>query len=165
MDTPRSGTPSGHVTAEQIDAMMLAAQALAGVIARSVAGVEHVVTLPQLRVLVLIASRGTLNLNALAQAMGVHPSNATRACDRLVAAGLLHRRESATDRRHLALELTAEGRQLIESLTAARRAAIADVLEQVPVSRRGRLTTAMRTFGQGAGEAAIDDAWKLGWTS
>ena len=53
--------------------------------------VEDTVTLTQFRALVIIASRGPLHLAALADAMGVHPSNATRACDRLVAAGLLDR--------------------------------------------------------------------------
>jgi len=58
---------------------MLAAHALAGITAQSVAEVEDQVTPPQLRVLVLIAGPGPLNLNTLARALGVHPSNATRA--------------------------------------------------------------------------------------
>src|SRR5690348_15189152 len=73
---------------EEIDAIMLAVQALVGVAAQSVTEVEDRVTVPQLRVLVLVASRGTMNLNTLAETMGVHPSNASRACDRLVAGGL-----------------------------------------------------------------------------
>ena len=84
-------------TAEQVDAIMLALQALVGVAAQSVTEVEDRVTLPQLRVLVLVASRGSLNLNAVAEAMEVHPSNASRSVDRLVAAGLLRRTESIKD--------------------------------------------------------------------
>ena len=57
---------------------------------------EDTVTLTQFRALVIIASRGPLHLAALADAMRVHPSNATRACDRLVAAGL---RTAGTTRR------------------------------------------------------------------
>ncbi len=142
---------------------MLAVQALVGVAAQSVAEVEDRVTLPQLRALVLIASRGKLNLNALAEAMDVHPSNASRSCDRLVAAGLLFRRESTLDRRHLVLELTEEGGKLIETLIEHRREAIAAVLERVPQGRRRALVNAMRTFGQAAGESPPGDAWKLGW--
>ena len=154
--------PAG-VTEEQVDAIMLAAQALAGVTAQSVAEVEELVTLPQLRVLVLIASRGALNLNALAQAMGIHPSNATRACDRLVAAGLLRRRESSVDRRNLVLGLTDDGQQLVDAMVQRRRRAIAGVLEQVSPTRRRGLAAAMRTFGLAAGEAPARNAWKLGW--
>ena len=156
------GAPAG-VTEEQVSAVLLAAQALAGVTAQSVAEVEDLVTLPQLRVLVLVASRGALNLNALAKTMGIHPSNATRACDRLVAAGLLRRRESSVDRRNLVLSLTDEGQQLVDAVVRRRRQAIADVLEQVPSGRRRALAAAMRTFGLAAGEVVARDAWKLGW--
>ena len=143
--------------------MMQAARALIGIAAQSVAEVEDQVTLPQLRVLVLIESRGTLNLNRLAEAMGIHPSNATRACDRLVAAGLLLRRESTTDRRNLVLELTDRGKDLVDSVIAHRRAAVADVLSRVPERRRRGLETAMSDFANGAGESFTDNAWKLGW--
>ena len=151
------------VTEEQIDAVMLAAQALIGVTSQSVAEVEELVTLPQLRVLVLVAARGSLNLQALAQAMGVHPSNATRACDRLVAAGLLRRGESSLDRRNLVLGLTDEGQQLVDGMMHRRRRAVAEVLERVPAARRRALAGAMRTFGLAAGELPAGDAWKLGW--
>lgn len=155
--------PAG-VTEEQVDAIMLAAQALVGVAAQSMAEVEDLVTLPQLRVLVLVASRGTLNLNALALAMGIHPSNATRTCDRLVAAGLLRRSESSIDRRNLVLSLTGDGQQLVNTMVERRRRAIAGVLEQVPATRRRALVAAMRTFGVAAGEAPAGNAWKLGWS-
>src|SRR5665647_150809 len=108
MGTRAQGTGTGTVTSEQVDAMMLALQALVGLAAQSVTQVEDRVTLPQLRILVLIASRGTMNLNALAEAMDIHPSNASRSCDRLVAAGLIRRTESSVDRRNLVLELTEE---------------------------------------------------------
>jgi DNA-binding MarR family transcriptional regulator len=163
MGTRAQGTGTGTVTSEQVDAMMLALQALVGLAAQSVTQVEDRVTLPQLRVLVLIASRGTMNLNALAEAMDIHPSNASRSCDRLVAAGLIRRTESSVDRRNLVLELTEEGRGLIDVLMERRRAAIAAVLERVPERRRRALVSAMRTFGQVADKGSAGDAWKLGW--
>jgi DNA-binding MarR family transcriptional regulator len=150
---------------EEIDAIMLGVQALVGVAAQSVTEVEDRVTVPQLRVLVLVASRGTMNLNTLAETMGVHPSNASRACDRLVAGGLLRRTESSLDRRNLVLELTDDGRQLIEVLVEHRRAAIAQVLERVPTGRRRAVARALGTFGSAAGEEPAGQAWKLGWHS
>lgn len=151
------------VSQEQVDAVMLAAQALVGVTARSVEEIEDRISLAQLRVLMLVASRGRLNLNTLARAMGVHPSNATRACDRLVTAGLLRRVESRVDRRNLDLGLTVEGQRLIDSVVARRGAAVAEVLARVPSSRRPGVAAAMRRFGVAAGEAPAQDAWRLGW--
>lgn len=147
---------------EQVDAMMLAARALMGIAAFSVAEVEDQVTLPQLRVLVLIETRGPVNLNTLAGEMGVHPSNATRACDRLVAAGYLRRRESDTDRRNLVLELTDNGQVLVESVTSNRRAAIATALAQIPDSRRRGLAKAMLAFAAAVDEPA-ESTWQVGW--
>lgn len=142
---------------------MLAAQVLVGVTAQSVSAVEDVVTLPQLRVLVMIASRGPLNLNAVAQAMGVHPSNATRACDRLVNAGLLDRRDSPADRRNVSLDLTPAGRELVATMVAHRRAAIAGVLQRMTETRRRALVPALRAFAAAAGEGPVAEAWTMGW--
>ena len=99
--------------------MLAASRVLVGVAARSLAAVEDTVTLTQFRALVIIASRGPLHLAALAEDMGVHPSNATRACDRLVAAGLLDRRDNPADRRHLLLTLTPAGRELVDGVMAS----------------------------------------------
>jgi DNA-binding MarR family transcriptional regulator len=163
MATTDGRAGAGAVTAEQVDAIMLGVQALVGVAARSVAEVEDRVTLPQLRVLMLIASHGTMNLNALAQAMDIHPSNASRYCDRLMVGGLIRRTESSIDRRNLVLELTDDGRHLVEELIEHRRKAVRTVLEHVPESRRRGLVSAMRTFGQVAGEVDAGEAWRLGW--
>lgn len=152
------------VTAEQVDAVMVSAQALIGVVAQSVIEVEDRVTLPQLRVLVLVASRGTMNLSAVAAALDVHPSNATRACARLTKAGLLTRQASTIDRRNYLVSLTADGHALIDTLVEHRRQAITAVLERVPSRRRGALVSAVRTFSQAAGESSADEAAKLGWT-
>ncbi len=153
------------MSSEQVDAVMLAAQALVGVAAQAVAEAEDRVTLPQLRVLVLIAGHGRMNLNALAAAVDVHPSNASRACDRLVQAGYLSRTESTIDRRNLILELTDDGRELIDELLDHRRTAIAGILEKLSESRRRALAGAMRSFAQAAGEVPVESAWKLGWRS
>lgn len=157
------GRTATSPTITQVDAVMLAAQVLVGVTARSVADVEELVTLPQLRVLVMISGRGPLNLNAVAKGMGVHPSNATRACDRLVNAGLLDRRDSAADRRNLSLELTAAGHRLVASVVQGRRDAITEVLTRIPDSRRRALVSALRYLAVAAGEEAAGSASRLGW--
>jgi DNA-binding MarR family transcriptional regulator len=151
--------------ADDVEATMLAARALVAISAESLASVDDVVTPPQLRVLVMIASRGPLNLGAVARGLGVHPSNATRTCDRLVAAGLLDRRDDPADRRNLQLQLTEEGRRLVDGVMDRRRRAIADVLERMPALQRTALVPVLNTFAEAAGEVDDQFLWELGWTT
>jgi DNA-binding MarR family transcriptional regulator len=144
---------------------MLAARAIIAITARSVAALDAQVTLPQLRVLVMVASRGPLNLGAVANGLGVHASNATRVCDRLVGGGFLTRRDDPSDRRNLLLELTTGGRELVDTMNANRRSQIEAVLSQMPPSRRGGLSPRLRAFAEAAGELPDTDAWALGWTT
>ncbi|MCZ2401968.1 MarR family transcriptional regulator [Paenarthrobacter sp. Z7-10] len=136
---------------------MDAASALLAVVAQSVAEVEDVVTSPQLRVLVLIAARGPQNLGAVAADLGVHPSNATRLCDRLVAGGLIERREDPQDRRFLKLLLSEQGRRLVDQVMSHRREAIAAVIERLPAATRSSLASAMGAFARAANEPGSDD--------
>jgi len=152
-------------TPHEIDAVMFAARVFVAVAAQSVASVEDRVTLPQLRVLVMIASRGPQNLAAVAQALGVHPSNATRRCDKLVEAGLIHRSDDPADRRNLILRLTPSGRVLVQQMAEHRRGAIEDVLGKMPAALRGDLVPALLAFAQAAGEVPPSQAWALGWTT
>lgn len=136
---------------------MRAARNFAGVIAGSVAQADEV-TLPQLRVLVLAsrrqASKGrALSNTDVAAALHVHLSNGTRICDRLVAAGLLHRQESKADRRRVELTLTAKGDELVASVMDHRRAALVAILEQLPPETHAALTSALDLFSAAA-EAA-----------
>jgi len=76
----------------------------------------------------------------------VHPSNATRTCDRLVSAGLLDRRDDPNDRRQLQLTLTRKGQRMVESVLEHRRAAIERVMAQMAPASAARLGTALRDF-------------------
>ncbi|WP_022909313.1 MULTISPECIES: MarR family winged helix-turn-helix transcriptional regulator [Aestuariimicrobium] len=147
----------------QVEAVMRAADVLLRVAARSVIEVEDRVTSPQLRVLVLIALHGPQNLGAVARELGVHASNATRTCDRLVAADLLSRRQEPTDRRYLKLDLTAQGRALVDSVLGHRRTAIADVIERIPSPEQESVARAMQVFADaGGGEGSEDGRFALG---
>lgn len=160
-----AGRTEGAIGGDDVEAVMVATRVLVAVSAQSVAAVDDVVTLPQLRVLVMVASRGGLNLGAVAAGLGVHPSNATRAVERLVVAGLLDRRDDPTDRRHLVLDLSEDGRALVDRVMDERRAAIAAILERMPPSRRRALVPVLRSFAAAAGEVPDGAVWSLGWTS
>lgn len=133
-----------------VEAVMHATQRLVAITAQAMADVEDVVTLPQFRVLVMVATAGSLNLRSVAAELKVHPSNATRTCDRLVSGGLLSRRENPEDRRQSLLTLTDAGRRLIDSVLDRRRTAIGEVLARLPEERRAGLAAHLDAFTEAA---------------
>ncbi len=140
--------------AEQVEAVMRASRVLVGVIAASVEEVGSAVTVPQLRVLVMAADHSPLTLGNVAEGLGVHPSNATRTCDRLVGAGLLNRRDDPHDRRQLQLTLTRKGTRMVESVLEHRRAAIERVMVQMDPTAATLLGAGLQEFVAAAGERA-----------
>ena len=168
----KDGDTLGSMTEEwdpafgnEVDAVLAASRVLVGVAARSLAPVEDTVTLTQFRALVIIASRGPLHLAALADAMGVHPSNATRTCDRLVADGLADRRDNPADRRHLLLTLTDAGRELVDGVMRRRRVAIGQILRSMSPGDRTQLAVMLTRFAAAGGEPEDMDLWSVGWTT
>lgn len=156
MNAPERLRDSGRM-AEQVDAVLRASRALVGIAATSLAAVEDVVTVPQWRVLVLVHTRGPMNLASVAAELGVNPSNASRTCDRLTRSGLLNRREAEIDRRNVTLTLTPAGRRLVQKVTRQRRTAIEKVLVTMSAADRDRLSDALEIFAQAAGEIPADD--------
>jgi DNA-binding MarR family transcriptional regulator len=159
---------AGQITADRslasdVEVVLAASRVLVGVAAQALAPTAEVLSVPQLRALMILATRGPMTLTTLAGAMAVHPSNATRACDRLVAAGLLDRRDNPGDRRHLRLELTTAGRTLIDDVVARRREAVATILERMTPAHRRALSRALAHFAAAGGEPEPGDLGTLGW--
>lgn len=142
---------------------MSASRALVGIVAASVSEVEDRVSIPQLRVLVLVGTRGPLGLAVVADELGVDPSNASRTVDKLIKLGLLDRRDAPEDRRKLALTLTPSGTDLVQTVTDHRRDAISAVLKRLSASQRDDLAVALDAFAVAAGEPITDDALTLLW--
>ncbi len=136
----------------ELDLIVRVARVFAAVTAESIAQAGPSVTLPQLRVLVLVSEAASASNTAVADALGIHFSNASRICDRLVQAGLLHRRDAPANRRQVELTVTAAGAQLLESVTSYRRAALSDILAGIAPEDRGTLATAFEIFAE-SGEA------------
>jgi DNA-binding MarR family transcriptional regulator len=78
-------------------------------------------------------------IDSLTNPLGLTHSAAVRVVDRLVGAGLARRKPGA-DRRAVAVELTAEGRQAAERARAARTGALEDALAMLEPSERAELT-------------------------
>jgi DNA-binding MarR family transcriptional regulator len=150
---------------ELVTAVLTASRVLVGVSARSLAGVEDVVTVTQFRTLIVLDTHGQLNLNALAGLLDVTPSTALRMIDRLLVADLVTRRDNPADRREVLLGLTKTGKRIVDKVTARRRAEIATIVGAMPQSQRAGLIKALRAFAAAAGEQQPrpDTPANLGW--
>jgi DNA-binding MarR family transcriptional regulator len=163
--TPGAGAGTGrHDDNAQLDAaadpelddfvtvLLTASRALLGVTARSLADVDDMVTVPQFRTLVVLQAHGASRLNTLADRLQVQPSTALRSVDRLITNELVTRHENAQDRREVVIDLTPRGRQLVETVTTARRKAIAGIAQAIPPGQLGHLIEALTAFAIAAGE-------------
>jgi DNA-binding MarR family transcriptional regulator len=153
------------VSATDADQVLAACRLLVSISVQSANAVEDEVTLPQLRMLVALASQGTTTLSALAAATGQHLSNASRACDRMVASGWVTRNDHPADRRRLQISLTPAGRRIVTRVSEARRRMIMPILRRMPASRRAQLVAALTEFAEAGGEPTATDLWSLGWTT
>jgi DNA-binding MarR family transcriptional regulator len=141
-----------------ISPLMFASRAILAAAVRALESVDHSVSVPQMRVLVLLWTGEPLNLSAVAERLGVNASNASRTCDRLVAAGLVSRTEGALDRRHVALTLTRHGRNIVERLMERRERELGTIVSRMTDPDREHLMNALTPFNH----AARDDLWPNG---
>lgn len=132
---------------------MVASGVVIAAAVRSVASVRRDLTMSQLRVLVVLDQSGPTHLSDVAGRLGVNPSTASRACDRLVGAGLVDRRPDPGDRRRISLYLSPAGRRLVRRVLAVRERLLADIVSRMDTDDRERLMTALRSFN----DAARDD--------
>ncbi|HET7358324.1 MAG TPA: MarR family transcriptional regulator [Nocardioidaceae bacterium] len=146
--TAPDGEDRGHD--DDATAVLAGTQVIGSLIAESISQVEQEVTMPQLRVLMLAATQAPLNLLTVAADLGVHPSNATRTCDRLVRAGLLDRRTSERDRRHLAMTLTPAGHRLVDQVLGHRRRQVERALDKMSPEDRAALVRSLAALAEAA---------------
>ena len=132
--------------------------AVALVAALDPAGFDSVarVSPTQLRVLALLR-HSAVNVNGLAEVMGVGASSASRLSDRLEALGFVERVTDPRDRREVQLQLTTAARELLDELTAYRRTALLKILDRMPESARDELVRSLAEFAAAGarGTAAV----------
>lgn len=137
---------------------MATSKVLTAVVSRSLATTGSSVTTPQLRVLVMLSSHGPVNLTAVALALGVNASNASRTCDQLVTGRLVVRREDPDDRRHIVLTLSPSGAALVEKLMAHRRTLFTAIVDCMGSKDRASLVRGLEAFLRAADTlSAADD--------
>jgi DNA-binding MarR family transcriptional regulator len=154
---------SDRDSAERVtSALLRASQVLVAIATRSLDDLEDEVTLPQYRALVVLATRGPLNLTELAAGVGVHASTASRMCNRLVALGLVRRERSAASGREITLVLTESSHRVIQRVLERRRNEMRRVVENVPPAQQASIVEALTTFSNAADEPAVEP-WTWGW--
>jgi DNA-binding MarR family transcriptional regulator len=139
--------PDGDV---DVAALMDTTRVITAVVAHSLATLNATVSVPQLRVLVMVAAQGPMNLSAVAEGLGVNASNASRTCERLVAAGLLDRRPDERDRRSVALSLTSRGRRLVDTVVRQRQALLEQIVGRMSAEQRQQLSSSLGAFVEAA---------------
>ncbi|MBK5239452.1 MAG: MarR family transcriptional regulator [Actinomycetales bacterium] len=154
--------PDEDLDARAADAALTASRALMGVVARSVASVLEIVTLPQFRVLVVLESRGPLRMGVLGEAIGVFPSTLSRTIDRIVEAGWVKRTTGPASRREILIELTPAGQNLVTHALEQRRDNIAEILSVLSPDQKVAIVTAFELFAGAAGEISSEDLLVLG---
>lgn len=120
-------------------------------------------TLPQFRALVVLATRGALNLTDLAGDVGVHVSTANRLCNRLVDGGLIRREASESSGREVVLDLTPAGSSLIDQVMRRRQQEIARIVASMGEQDRQAVVAGLQAFAEAAGESP-HQSWSVGWS-
>ena len=143
-----------------VDGLLGASRALMGMTARSMAQVDAELTLPQFRVLVVLASRGRQRTAELAQELDVASSTVTRMCDRLDRRTLIRRYRRGDDRRATWVALTESGRDLVGAVMRQRREHFARVLRSARIADPAAAAEVLRAFIEAVGELPEHDWWQ-----
>ncbi len=120
------------------------------------------VSLPQFRVMVVLASSGPMRMGALAQRVGAIPSTFSRSVDRMETGGWVRREHSPDSRREVLIHLTPHGDQLVSHVTNRRRTEIEAILAQLKPEDRRAVGRAFALFAAAAGEPLPEDLVVLG---
>lgn len=147
-------------TAKAAEVFITASRALVGIAIRSINAAPTEITLPQHRVLVLLAADGPQGISRLAQQLCIDQSNASRLCDRLERIGLIARQRSSTDRRAVAVDLTTSGVKVVRAVNAYRQREVARVLAGMSGQTVAAAMQGLTAFGQAASETAEHD-WSV----
>jgi DNA-binding MarR family transcriptional regulator len=150
---PDEGSPRlAPGTAEVLQA---ATRMLTGVALQSLDALDALdaaVTLPQFRLLSVLADLGTTPTGQAARTLGLDPSTVTRLADRMVAAGHVARGADARHRSVVTLTLTNSGRDLVAAASAWRRQELARIMARLAPPEQEAVTAALSLLLRAAGD-------------
>lgn len=151
-------------------ALVRASTVMTAIVVRSLTGATPHITVMQARVLVIVGRLGSANVSAVAAGMGTNASNASRACDRLVNAGLITRQQADGDRRHVVLQLSPAGQSLIDSVMQHRWTELEQITARLTPHQQTQLRRGLESFNAAAesldaGPDGLADEHLLRWMS
>ena len=135
-----------------MEALQEATRVLAGIALRSLDLLDGVITLPQFRMLAVLAELGCARSARVARALSLDASTVTRLADRLVVAGHVVRGSDPRHRSVVTLELTPSGERLVSVVSGWRQRELSRIVAALPPAGRGQLTTILRQLVTAAGE-------------
>ncbi|GAA5165541.1 MarR family transcriptional regulator [Amycolatopsis dongchuanensis] len=118
----------------------------------TLAKVTNQLTLTQFRALRTVAERTPVTITRVAQELELNPSSVTRACEKLVALGLVNRAQNPLNRRETLLAPTARGRQIVDQVDADRQEVLGAVLDRLSPETRAAVVAAFAEFTAAAAE-------------
>jgi len=139
-------------TAQMVEVLQAATRVLAGVALRSLDVLDDTVSLPQFRMLAVLADLGLAGSTQVARALALDASTVTRLADRLVTAGHVVRGSDPGNRKLVTLELTGTGRELVARVSGWRREELTRILGRLALGERVFLTDALQRLIEAAGE-------------
>ncbi len=156
----KSTSTSDPATGDAAEAFITASRALVGIAIRSINAAPLEITLPQHRVMVVLAADGPQSIGQLAEQLSIDQSNASRLCDRLERLGLITRQRSRTDGRAVDVYLTSSGTKLLKAVNAYRRREVQRVLASMPERAVEAALQALTAFSRAARETTWQD-WSV----
>lgn len=158
-----SGGGNGVAGADRerlLDSLMPLSRVLVAIAVRTVGRSGVDLTMPQYRILVVLATRGPQRTVDLAAEQAVRPSTITRACDRLIRRGLVRRYHRPPDRRIAWLALTEAGRDLVGDVMRRRRAEFEKLVATVDAADVTLVTQVLDSLVRAAGEPTDAQFWQ-----
>jgi DNA-binding MarR family transcriptional regulator len=148
--TPENDAPELDPGAAGV--LQAATRMLAGVALRSMDALDGEVTLPQFRLLAVLADLGPVPSGQAARALGLDRSTITRLADRLVAAGHVTRGSDPGHRGVVLLDLTTSGRDLVITADTWRWQELARIMARLSPADRTAVTSALGLLIEAAGD-------------
>ena len=115
---------------------------------------EIAVTMPQAKVLYLMAASGDLHMSELVALLGVSLSTVSGLVDRVVDQGLAHRREDPVDRRHVVVGLTPAGAAFIDRFRELNARQMRELLGRLDDAELASVQRALAALSRAAAEAS-----------
>lgn len=121
------------------------------------------VLLPQFRAMAVLARYGPCTAGGLSEALGQHGSTVTRLCDKLVARGWVSRQNRPENRREVELDLTEDGRRVVQQVLTARANELEQILRRLRKADRRALAALLPRLLEAADDTVAHprEAWAV----